>query len=1146
MKQRRGFARLTGLLLCFGFAGAAVLAAAGRPRNLIANGGFEKGTTGWSWPARKGQTEPGFLNKETPYQGLVSYTLSLPGAAGGGYVYTGVPKIDPAKDYELSLVLRGKGLPKNSVSVELLQWGAARGEKPQPQGWVCLPSRPGVNELITAGGTFDWKKFAVRIPAQSIRSSTKWLVLFIRKNPLGRGKLGIDEVSMVAVDPILGGGKTPAGKRPKTGPGKRRASVTYTSENSALLVYDTDPKVAIRCEPDLCLYRTGKLPRITVESRVVPGGKLAWNVKDGFGKFVVREEQPADGNTREVKLPPGHGYYEIIVRIIKNGKSLAEARRSIGALPPPPKPDGDEPFGLWVQGDEYYPELGVRWTRSSLYYNLWRQIGDAYWAKRIAAWERLRAQGIRVIAFPKRMPDKYAVSPKILKDTPEAWHCLETFWTAMVKGLRGHVDAWAVINEPYRGMWKGSDQLIVRYWTLLRRIIDKYDPDTPLIGPSLNVIQPLMMAQYKDLLKIGFGGLVDGLELHTYTLHRMPEDVDWAASIAQVRRVTRRALGRDLPIYGTEMGVSADYSRELYQAQYTARSFLWTKKLGLKVNIWHGFSWPQAKGAYERNYHTFRNGATRLPSGKWGPKPPQPRPAAITYGTMTRQLAGARFRNELDYLGPNVKVFVFERDDGPMLAIWTTGRKERSVRLAVDVGAVTLTGMFGRAQKVKTDDGVLKLRVSGSPVYVAPVGAHLLKQKRMVSASASIEVLPGGEGGGELSIHNPTGQRAAMRVELIEEPGWEVALASTRWTLAPGETATTRVRLRCPENAPLGDRPLFGKVYVNERYAGPCSIPVLVQPRAEIVGVRPSLEWRLVPVLRGKIRRHDPSLPSVRISVAGSDWDPMRVEFRGVQDTEFALPAPYLRSDRLQAVGLRLSGAGRQGAVVTQTLSFVPAAKLKARLNIDGQLGDWSITESASQRQAPFSVRWAWDAKALYLAVRVTDKKHVQTQPPDQMWREDDIQIGIAPISPGQWVRPPASEMQESEFTELSLALCPDGPVLHRSRTVNRELAPLGLVAPEDAPRGVRHADGVTTYELRLPVRQVGLRPLSHEQVLRVSVLINRSDGAGRKYWEWFSGIYSQKTPDLYGHLILLDQLNRSCLEGVPDARRQEAEKDLP
>ncbi len=1121
MKQLRELARLTALLW-LGFVGAAVLAE-GQPRNLIANGGFEQGTKGWSWPSRKGQLEPGFLNRETPYKGLASYTLGRPGARGGGYIYTAARNIDPSKDYELSLVLRGKGLPKNSVSVELLQWGVEKGEKTQPQGWVCLPSRPGVKELITVGGAFDWKEFTVRIPAQSIKPTTKWLMLLIRKNAIGQGELGIDEVAMVAAKPVARERARSAEKRPKAGPATRRASVTYTPENSAVLIRDTNPKVAIRCEPDLCLYRTGKLPRIIVESRAVPGGKLAWKVKDGFGKFLVQEEQPADGKTREVKLPPGHGYYEVIVGIITAGKTLAEARRSIGALPPPPKPEGDEPFGLWVQGDEYYPELGVRWTRGALYYNLWKQNGDAYWAKRIAAWDHLRAQGIRVIAYPKRMPRKYAVTPKILKDTPEAWQCLETFWTAMVKGLRGHVDAWAVINEPYRGMWKGTDPLIVRYWALLRRIIDKYDPDTPLIGPSLNVIQPLMMAQYQNLLKLGFGRLVDGLELHTYTLHRMPEDVNWAASIEQVRKITRRALGRDLPIYGTEMGVSADYSRELYQAQYAARSFLWTKELGLKVNIWHGFSWPQAKGAYERNYHTFRNGATRLPTGKWGPKPPQPRPAAMAYGAMTRQLAGAQVRNELDYLGPAIKVFVFERGDGPMLAIWATGRKAKTVRLPVDVDEVAITDMFGRAQKVKTKDGVLELRVSGSPVYVAPVGAYLLKQKRMVSASAPIKVLPGGKGTGELAIHNPTGQRAAMRVELIEEPGWKAALASTRWTLAPGGTATTRVRLRCPENAPLGDRLLFGKVYVNERYAGPCSIPVLVQPRAEIVSVRPSLEWRLVPVLRGKVRRHDPALPSVQISVAGSDRDPMRVELRGAQDTEFVLPAPYLRPDRLQEVSLRLNGAGRQGAAVTQTLSFVPAAKLKARLNMDGQLGDWAVAESASQRQAPFSVRWAWDAENLYLAVRVNDEKHVQTQPPEMMWREDDIQIGIAATSPGQWVRPPASEMQESEFTELSLALCADGPVLHRSRTVNRELAPLGLVAPEDAPRAVRHAGGATTYELKLPIRQAGLRPLSPGQVLRVSVLINRSDGKRRKYWEWFSGIYSQKTPDLYGHLILLD-----------------------
>jgi len=171
------------------------------PVNLIPNGGFEDGTNGWSWGQWKGLPEPGFLDKEVPYKGKASYTMSLAGIEGQRSMVTSA-SIDPTKDYELSFALRGKGLPERSVAVALLQWGTEKGEKARPQGWVWLPGLRHAKDLLVLGGTFEWRETTIHLYRQGIKPTTKRLTLYIQHNAIGEGELSIDEVSLVAVEPV--------------------------------------------------------------------------------------------------------------------------------------------------------------------------------------------------------------------------------------------------------------------------------------------------------------------------------------------------------------------------------------------------------------------------------------------------------------------------------------------------------------------------------------------------------------------------------------------------------------------------------------------------------------------------------------------------------------------------------------------------------------------------------------------------------------------------------------------------------------------------------------------------------------------------------------------------------------------------------
>ncbi|MEX2451513.1 MAG: hypothetical protein WD407_11710 [Rhodospirillales bacterium] len=612
-------------------------------------------------------------------------------------------KIDPGRDYDLAIALKPRAMPEGAARVRVLIDESA---------WYGR--KTGRIDVVETGGTHDWKTYTVPLPVSALGDARK-LTIFVYHDKPEEGALGIDALSLKPRP----AGATVSSSRAASGSGTLKA-VNYTADNPVVLFAQNDARIAIRTTPDETLYRADALPEVAVEAKAVPGATLVYRVRDGFGQVLERKTTAADrAVTVGVALPPGHGYYEVVATLEKDGQTLAESRRSIGALTPPPAPVGDEPFGMWIQGRRHYPELGVRWAREGVWWRSYKAQEESYLRKRVELFRWYRDNHIRVIAYPKH-PHPHQTSREVIKDTPEAWRALAEWWTKMVRALAGHVDAWGVINEPMRGAWKGSDELIIRYWALMRRIVDRYDPGTPLLGPSLSPNERRYVKQYEKLLDMGFGKYIDAIEMHTYIDN--PEEDDWKGKSERVLDMTRRATGKDIPLWSTEHGSSATYRNELRQAQHLTRSWLEAKRIGYPVVIWHMFSHPQGTNKREIRFSIFRNIAK-------GDAPPQPRPAGLAYGVMTRQLAGAEFVTRLDDLGPAVHAYVFKRGGKAMLALWTTGQKTRDVSLPVgDDAQVTVTGLFGRIEPLAVRNGRIRVTVDRNPRFVAPLPASYLRR----------------------------------------------------------------------------------------------------------------------------------------------------------------------------------------------------------------------------------------------------------------------------------------------------------------------------------------------------------------------------------------------------------------------------------
>ena len=174
--------------------------------NLVTNGGFENGVKGWGWEQWRGRVEPGHLDNADTHNGRSCYRMTLPGEPGMRFINVSARNIDPGSDYEFSIALCCDNMPENAAIVRILQYGEGA------QGWVEAVPGSGVSELVTTGGTHDWKEFGVRIPAKSIKPDTNRFSIFIYHELAGVGVLGVDDVSLTHVATVDEGEST---KEPK-------------------------------------------------------------------------------------------------------------------------------------------------------------------------------------------------------------------------------------------------------------------------------------------------------------------------------------------------------------------------------------------------------------------------------------------------------------------------------------------------------------------------------------------------------------------------------------------------------------------------------------------------------------------------------------------------------------------------------------------------------------------------------------------------------------------------------------------------------------------------------------------------------------------------------------------------------------------
>ncbi|HIE52695.1 MAG TPA: hypothetical protein EYP85_13145, partial [Armatimonadetes bacterium] len=486
-------------------------------------------------------------------------------------------------------------------------------------------------------------------------------------------------------------------------------------------------------------------------------------------------------------------------------------------------PDETSPFATWVAGLPYMRAIGVKWTRLLIGWQFCEpQRGRVSLDPQVQVAQRMRDEGLQVFASFTRVP-RWASrapqgSPHFHLTPPRDWADWERFVRQTVSRLKDYVQVWEVWNEPVIPWgWKGTVEEVVRLHEVAYRAIKSVQPEATVIGPCVGPLTAL--PQLRQLMERGLARWLDGVALHPYPPTLVgPEEVGYLTYLEAVRAMMA-TYGGPKDLWFTEIGWLAWPERgftERDQANVLARMYVQSLAGGVRLVCW-------------RNMVDWK---VWDPAGKEGllravrpAVPVAPRPAYVAYGTVTRNLARARYRYSLDWLGASTFGYVFERQGQPILVLWDR-QGTRRLTLPMEVNGVEVVDLMGVGRPVAAEGGTVTLLVSPSPIFVHGASSEWLRPGRQMLQVEPLAASTrrGAEVSWEVRVTNPWLHplEAVLRCDVPQGLS-EVSARPMR--LAPGETTALRLKstvapeaeggtMLVPVSLVKGDTVLAGRIVV--------------------------------------------------------------------------------------------------------------------------------------------------------------------------------------------------------------------------------------------------------------------------------------------------------------------------------------------
>ncbi len=848
---------------------------------------------------------------------------------------------------------------------------------------------------------------------------------------------------------------TPLGEQPAEGPG---VAITLSAVGR---IFAPDQPLAVRAQVRLREGgpETVRLTMVVTDSRgtQLTTGAAECEARSDRDTEVVITASPAEVPLRE----------HLVARVDTDPPRGAPQEFGLLVIPRPTDFTLDEtsPFAV-LEGHPYVQRwLGARWQRPNFNWNE-REM------------ELAKRYGINYVGMINEANQVLVGDMSMEK--------YGAYVEESVRRFKHLVKYWELGNEP--NLYQPG---IPEQWAEILRVgyeaAKRADPDCKVMWggiTGLNV-DPEMVGK---LLAAGGGKYTDIIDVHLYV--PIPE---MDALLTKVRADMAKH-GVDKPIVITETTATLGTPLpERDKASHVYKRYAVAESHGVLATWWFVLQWVNTG---EFRYCSLIDPGTG-----------EPHEGAAAYSRLTDALQGAEYTRRLD-CGERSYVYEWLKADRSVFVAWAEGEGATgSAALPCGDGTGTVTDVAGHQWAVNVRDS-LEVNLRDEP---------LLIDLPMRKDSASVR---------GLDFTPP--EVTLARGSAVPLPKAEVALEAE----APAGLAVNGATVTADPQAALGRHWLV----LRERVAGmdraflrlqatvtaPLALDLTPLPAADgHAAVTARVTNLSAETMAGRLTLTSPVSAGTRDDRIEADFTDLTPNSTGQAtiDLEGA-------TDSLGRYEFRLAAETDKGVreELTRTLVFTPATYPATPPTIDGRLDDWpgafpivvgtNTGERADPQDGPptgpddLSAEGAlmWDASNLYLAVRVRDDIHRNTQRDGALWDGDGLQLGFAP----------EPYVAASAYYEWGLALTEQGPQAWSWRAV-----PPGPTGEIPFPLRIERGTGETVYEAAIPWQMLApIRPESGT-TFGFGLCVNEQDDANRGYYGWHAGIAGEKDRARFGQVTL-------------------------
>lgn len=649
--------------------------------------------------------------------------------------------------------------------------------------------------------------------------------------------------------------------------------------------------------------------------------------------------------------------------------------------------------------------------------------------------------------------------------------------------------------------YNGTDEQLIKIYEIAYTYLHKVDAAAFVLGANLTgAFTDSGIKQHEVLLKKGLGNFIDGFAVHAYELS---PSRDTALQIRRFRAMVKRCAGRDIPVYITEQGFATGekVENELTQAHVLIWDNLMSLGEGIQFNM--NFYITDYKRAQEFGYGFYYN---HDPKRGYGPPKSSPKPVAPAYAAMTFLLDGSSPIKPIEWLGDTAMGYAYEKDDGVILALWDF-KKERDIEIPVGKKSVTVYDWMGNSRNIDTDNGVLKVKISQQPIYVAGVDEALWGRDSLdlLRVENDLVAIPGEK----IDIVGTVFARGKGDIDkkyklIVSMDGGSTEKQVSKSMLLAHESGDFSIPLEIPDDLALGKYPVTVDLRTSSNTVAFSGTILSVQSPVSILSVKPGIstdQSRTVNIvcenisgqlLKGKLALKIDDILGTEKSLPIELAPGMTHEYTVEYDESFWFDP---RSDYSASVSF-INSAGQVIETKSFRINWLPVSKVSdGAIKIDGNYSDWDdipgflisgkkyiLREPQHYSGADdchASVKMAFNEKYLYLLVKVSDDIFYQDGYGYGSRNGDAVQLGFN-LDPYKKKRETGNIFADSfsylRASRIDLALPHGKPEAYRPDTFDKDKYPIRYLSQNEIAFNIkRNGDHMIIYEVAVPWTTLGV-----------------------------------------------------------------------